>query len=298
MTFDPWRWQPHPEVWLLIAGIVGLALYAVRVIGPKVVRDGSPIVTRRQKAWFVTAILLLWVSADWPVHDTAEEGLLVVHMVQHLLMSMIVAPLFLLATPPWLARLIVSGPLAGRGLRALFKPLVAGLVFNAVFVATHWPALVNLSIDVALVHYLVHTALFMSALMMWLPVCGPLPELRLSLPGQMLYLFLQSIVPTVPSAWLIFAENPIYSSYEHAYQLWGVGPVTDQQAAGVLMKLGAGAFLWMVILSLFFKWAHRHEAADRAGVLVTERDVLTWDDVRDELDRLDRLGVPAPTEQS
>jgi hypothetical protein len=45
---NPWRFQPHPEVWLLVASIVGLAIYAVRVIGPKVVRDGSPIVSRRQ----------------------------------------------------------------------------------------------------------------------------------------------------------------------------------------------------------------------------------------------------------
>ena len=45
---NAWAFQPHPEVWLLIASIAGLGIYAARVIGPKVVRDGSPIVTRRQ----------------------------------------------------------------------------------------------------------------------------------------------------------------------------------------------------------------------------------------------------------
>lgn len=290
-TPDIWRWQPHPEVWALIAALVGLGVFAARVIGPKVVRDGSAVVTRRQKVWFALAVLLLWASADWPVHDIAERWLYSVHMFQHLLMTMIAAPLFLLATPTWLARLIVGdGWFAGSIIRRLCHPVVAGILFNAAFVFTHWPVAVNNSVANAAVHYSLHTLIFSTALLMWMPVCGPLPELRLSLPAQMIYLFAQSIVPTVPSAWLIFAEKPIYSAYVRGYEIWGMDAVADQQTAGVLMKLGAGTFLWIVIAVLFGKWARRHMEAERAGVLVSERDVLTWDDVESELRRLDRSG--------
>jgi putative membrane protein len=124
----PWRFSPHPEVWVLIAAVVGLGLYAARVIGPKVVRDGSPVVTRRQRRWFVLGVAVLWIASDWPLHDIGEQHLYAAHMVQHLLMTFVVPPLFLLATPTWLARLIVGdGWFAGSIVRRLCKPVVAGL---------------------------------------------------------------------------------------------------------------------------------------------------------------------------
>ena len=36
----------------------------------------------------------------------------------------------------------------------------------------------------------------MTALLMWMPVCGPIPEFHIGTPGKMIYLFLQSVVPT------------------------------------------------------------------------------------------------------
>lgn len=273
----------------MVVCIVGLAVYAVRVIGPKVVRDGSPIVTGRQKLWFVLAVLTLWAAADWPVHDIGEEYLYSVHMFQHLVFTMAAAPLFLLATPVWLARLIVGdGWFAGNIVRRLCRPVVAAVIFNAAFLLLHYPPLVNASVRIAPVHFGLHLLVLSTALLMWMPVCGPLPEVRLSLPGQMLYLFCQSIVPTVPSGWLIFAEKPVYSAYDTASRLWGISAVDDQQLAGVLMKLGGGMFLWSVIFVLFFRWSARHQEAERRGVLVTEHDVLTWEQAKAELDELER----------
>lgn len=290
---DVWRWYPHPEVWALVACIVGLGVYAVRVIGPKAVRDGSEVVRGRQKLFFALGVVLLWVSADWPLHDIGEKYLYSAHMTQHLLMTMVVAPLFLLATPTWLARLVVGdGWFGGRAVRWLCMPVVAGLLYNAFFVFTHWQPVVNNSVQYATLHYSLHLGLFATALLMWMPVCGPLPELRLSLPGQMVYLFCQSIVPTVPSAWLIFADKPIYDVYVHPFTVWGMSTVDDQQTAGVLMKLGAGMYLWAVIAVLFGRWAKRNMEAERGGVKVTERDLLTWDEVAAELEK----AGPAPAE--
>jgi putative membrane protein len=281
---------------LLVASVVALAVYAVRVIGPKVIRDGSPIVSRRQKGWFALAVVTMWAAADWPVHDIGERYLYSVHMFQHLVLTMAVAPLFLLATPTWLARLIVGdGWFAGTVVRRLCRPVVAGLLFNAAFVLVHYPPTVNTSATNGALHFGLHLLIVSTALLMWMPVCGPLPEARLSLPGQMLYLFCQSIVPTIPSAWLIFAEHPVYRVYDTAYRMGGIDAVSDQQAAGVFMKLGGGFFLWAVIFVIFFKWSARHQEAERVGVLVSERDVLTWDEVQAELAELERRG-PAPSE--
>lgn len=273
--------QPHPEVWVLVVGLVALGAYAARVVGPKAVRDGSPVVTRRQVGWFVAGLVVLWAASDWPVHDIAEERLYSVHMVQHLLLSYVAAPLFLLATPTWLVRLLVGN---SRVLRFLARPVVAGVLYNAVIVFTHWQNVVNGSVDNAVAHYGLHTLLFASSLLMWLPVCGPVPELRLSLPVQMIYLFMMSIVPTVPAAWLTFAEGAVYSAYDIPERLWGLSVTDDQQIAGLVMKLVAGMYLWGLIVVLFFRWAARNEKAQRAGRTLSERQILTWDEVKDELE--------------
>jgi putative membrane protein len=273
-------YQAHPEVWLLVAALVALGWYAVHVVGPKAVRDGSPIVTRRQIGWFVAGVAVLWLASDWPIHDVAEERLYSVHMVQHLLLSYVAAPLFLLATPTWLARLWVG---EGRWLGKLCHPVVAGALYNAVIVFSHWQTTVNSSVESPALHYGMHVLLFSASLLMWMPVCGPVPELRLSLPGQMIYLFAMSIVPTVPAAWLTMADGVVYSAYDIPERLWGISATNDQQYAGVIMKLGAGLYLWALITILFFRWAARSMAADKAGRTVTEREILTWSEVEEEL---------------
>lgn len=253
----------HLEVWLLIAAVVGLGVYAVRSIGPMAVVDGSPIVTRLQKGCFAAGVALLWLSADWPMHDIAEEHLYFVHMLQHLIISFVVPPLLLLAMPAWLARLLISDAgLAQRVLGVLARPLVAGVIFNALQVLAHWGAVVELSVKSGGFHFGLHLAVFISALLMWFPVLGPLPEMQMSEPGKMIYLFLMSIVPTVPAGWLTFAEGVVYPSYDTGTPLWGIGPVDDQQAAGAVMKILGGFYLWAIIAIRFFRYAADQHSAD------------------------------------
>ena len=79
-----------------------------------------------------------------------------------------------------------------------------------------------------------------TSLLMWMPVCGPIPEFRIGVVGSMIYLFLQSVVPTIPAAWLTFAEDVVYKSYDTPLRLWGISAVEDQQLAGAAMKTGGG----------------------------------------------------------
>ena len=273
-------YQLHPEVWVLVGALIGLGYYAVRVVGPKAVRDGSPIVTRRQVGWWITGLVVLFVASQWPVHDIAEERLYSVHMGQHVLLSYVAPPLFLLATPTWLARLLVG---EGRWLGRLCHPVAAAVCFNAVVIFTHWQATVNTSADNGPFHYMVHLLVVFTSLLVWMPICGPVPELRLSLPAQMIFLFMMSIIPTVPAGWLVFAEGVVYSAYDIPERLWGLSATEDQQIAGLIMKLIAGFYLWGLIVVLFFKWSKRHMESSKVGRTLSERQILTWDDVKDEL---------------
>ncbi|MCU0267826.1 MAG: cytochrome c oxidase assembly protein [Acidimicrobiales bacterium] len=270
---DPLRWQAHPEVWLLVACVVGLGLYATRVIGPKVVEPGEPVATFRQKAFFTAGVLVLWLGSDWPMHDLAEQYLYSMHMVQHFLLTYVMPPLFLLAIPTWLARLVVP---PGSGLypwlRRLAHPVVAAIVFNALTIATHWTVVVNTSVEVGPFHYVVHTVIVASAFLVWTPVCGPWPELRISVPAQMVYLFLLSVIPTVPGAWLTLAERAVYSVYDTSERIWGVTVTEDQQYAGLFMKVGGGMYLWGIIVVLFFRWALGQERTTSPARIVRLED--------------------------
>jgi putative membrane protein len=296
---DFWRWVPHPEVWLLVAGLVGLYVYAARVIGPKVVPAGTPAVTRAQWRWFAFGIVLLWLAADWPVHDIGEQYLYLVHMAQHTVLTLVMPPVLLMATPEWLARLVLGKGRADRWVHQLARPIPAALLFNSLALLVHWQVIVNNASANGLFHYGVHAAIVTTAFLLWVPVCGPLPELRISVPAQMLYLFITSIVPTVPGAWLVFAEGAVYSVYDIPDRMFGISVTTDQQVAGAIMKLGAGTYLWVIIAGIFFRWSARNEEADRAEARANrlaraaaaspappaEVEVLTWDQVQEEFDK-------------
>jgi len=273
-------WHPHVDTWLLVITLA--AAYAVTVVrvGPRHAAPGRPLVTKLQAVCFSLGVAAVWVASDWPVHDIAEELNYSMHMVQHLVLSMVAAPLLLLGTPAWMLRAILRPPSRLFGtVRFLSRFLPALIVFNVVLVLTHWPAIVDASLENHLVHFFVHALIFVTALIIWMPVLSPLPEIpRLAPPPRMIFLFLQSIVPTIPASFLTFGSSPLYRFYEGVPHLWGLSTLDDQRVAGLIMKIGAGLLLWMIIAVIFFRWAgeeDRHIAARRQ-----------WQDLDRELTRM------------
>jgi putative membrane protein len=252
-ALQPWAFQPHPEVWMLVVGVAVAYMYAVRVLGPAVLRKGLAPTTRRQRLCFVVGWLLLWGMSDWPIHDIAEKYLYSVHMIQHFGLSYFMPPLMLIAIPEWMARSIIGSGKIHRVFGFMTAPVFAGVAFNLSQIVTHIPTVVNASSGNALVHYSLHFVLVMTSVLMWMPLCGPLPEFRRKPGGQMLYLFLMSVVPTVPAAWLTFADKAVYKVYDRPFRLFGISVEHDQQIAGLIMKVFGSVFLWVLITVLFFK---------------------------------------------
>ena len=253
MFVDPWRYQLHLEVWILIVFLVSSYIYVVRVLGPRAVTAGEPIVTRRQLVCFISGILIMFLSTDWPMHDIAEEYLYSVHMFQHMSLTYFMPPLIVLATPEWFVRVLVGNGRAYRALRFLTFPVRAGLLFNLGIVISHIPGVVNASVSNGPLHYFVHVLLVLTSILMWMPVCGPLKEFQMAPMPKMIYLFLNSVVATIPAGWLTFAEGVVYKHYNIPTRVWGVSVSNDQQIAGAIMKLGGSIFLWTIIVAMFFK---------------------------------------------
>jgi len=250
---DPWRFQANPEVYVLVAFLIGAYVYMIKVIGPGAVRPGEPVVRTRQVVSFVLAMILLFVASTWPVHQLGEEYLYSMHMVQHMILSYFMPPLVLLATPEWLLRTLIGNGRMYRVVQRLTNPIVATLIFNTVVVVTHIPVVVNHSVGSAPLHYSLHLVLVVSALIMWMPVCGPFPELQISSGGKMIYLFVQSIIPVVPAGWLTFADGAVYKVYDEPVRVWGMSVTEDQQLAGAIMKIGGSLYLWAIIIFMWFK---------------------------------------------
>lgn len=253
-------WQPHPDVWLLIALLAAGYATALTRLGPSRVPPGRAVATRLQIVCFSGGSAALLVASDWPIHDLGERYLYSVHMVQHLTYTLVAAPLLLMGTPAWLARVVLSPPGVLRVVRRLARFLPATIVYNAAIAFIHVPAVVDLSLHSGVFHFGVHTMVVLAALIVWLPILSPLPEVpRFAPPLAMLFLFMQSMLPTVPSSFLTFGDHPLYRFYEQVPRLWGVSALDDMRVAGLIMKIAGGLVLWTVIAIVFFRWYSEEE---------------------------------------
>jgi putative membrane protein len=259
-----------------VALLVGGYVLALLVWGRRLA-TGTRRATTSHVVCFALGVGVLWLAVDWPVHALAEH-LLSVHMVQHLVLSLVAAPLLLLGIPGWVLRRLLVHPRAVFAVaRVATRPLPALLVFNTWVVVYHLPVVLDARVRSEPVHLAAHVVWVGAALLMWWPVLSPLPELpHLSYLLRLGYLFAQSVVPTVPASFLTFSGSALYASYTEAAPLWGLSAVADQQAAGLLMKVGGGLLIWAVILVLFFRWFTEEETGGP--------DLLYWRDVRGEID--------------
>lgn len=261
-------WSAHPDVWLLVAVLAVGYWMVIERVGPQYVAPGARVVTKAQVTAWSLGVFAVWLSSDWPVHDIAERSMYSVHMVQHLLITLIAVPLLMLGTPAWMARWVLNpGSRRFRFVRYWARFLPAVIVFNVMLVLSHVPAIVNTSAENGLLHFTIHSALFLTAFIVWMPVLSPLPEIpRLTWLLRMVYLFLQSIVPTVPASFLTLGDKPLYKHYVGLPHLWGMSTLEDMQVAGLIMKIGAGLFTWALIAVIFFRWAADEERRQRPQV--------------------------------
>jgi putative membrane protein len=255
---SPYTWQWEPSV---LAGLALLAGAYLACVGPLRSRfGGSAPVPRARIQTFLAGVLLLFIALVSPLDTLSDSYLLSAHMVQHLLMTLIVPPLLLLGTPGWLLRPLLRVRFATPVGRALTSAVVAFLLFNAIFAVWHVPALYELTLENEALHILEHVMFLATAMLTWWPVFGPLDELpRASEPAQILYLFFQSLPPTVLGALITFAGEPLYPAYTAAPRLWGLSVATDQQLGGLIMWIPGALVFFVVLTVIFFRWLNREE---------------------------------------
>ena len=256
-----WDWVPYPGIWL--ATIVPLAIYgrAISLHGEQ--RD------RRKLYQFVGGMVVFWLASDWPLGPLGAGYLASAHMLQFLLYTLVAAPLVMLGTPEWMGRKLVSKLRIYRITTRLGRsPVVAGVIYNVLLIATHAPGSVEALRTNQLGSFLMDFVWMGTGIILWLPILNPMPEGRVESPmAKMIYLFVTaSIVSVIPASFLTFTTTPIYAIYELAPRIGSLTAREDQQLAGIIMKLATIPVIWTTIAVMWFRWANTERTADVATV--------------------------------
>ncbi len=277
-----WTFEPGVIAGLLLLS-VGYALAATRFralvvraggAAPRWLPPGALTAERsaglapRQVVCFYAGILVVALALLSPLHALGERALLSAHMVQHLALTQVAAPLLLLGVPGWMLRRVLLRPPLRDPARALLAPVSAFVVFNLVFLGWHAPALYDFALHFAPLHALEHALFLGLALVAWWPVLGPLPELpRLPHGAQVLYLFFMSLPPTVLGAIISLAEQPLYPTYWAAARAGFLGfptlsPLEDQQLGGLIMWIPGALGYFLALSIVFFLWLERRSPTE------------------------------------
>jgi putative membrane protein len=251
----------HADV-ILGAGILAAAYALAWVRGPRV----GPT----RPAAFLAGLGALLAALNGPLHDWSDRYLFSAHMVQHLVLTLVVAPLLLAGTPGWmLDRLLAPllGSPLGRSAVRLTRPVPALALYAAALIAWHLPGPYNLALEIHGWHIVEHLLLLATAVLAWWPVASAstlAPPLHYG--AQILYLFAFGIPMTAVAAMITGAEQVRYPFYGEAPSLFGLTPLADQRLGGVIMWVPAGLIPLLAFTVVFFRWAAAEADEDPSPV--------------------------------
>ena len=263
-----WTWAPqyYPGIWLVMLVLLAGYIYAVRRVGTSKVGAGDAVLTRSQVTSFGAGWVLLWLVTDWPIGALGAGYLLTAHMIQYVTYSLVVAPLLLRGTPPWMRELVLSAPGMGP-LRALTeRPFLAFIAFNLVLAGSHIPFVADTLKPIQFGQMFLDVIWLVVALAFWTAI-GSFDdgeEHTLAHGKRLLYIIGMTVLPTIPGAFFVFSEFPIYTTYEFATRAFGDFSAGDDQViAGLVMWVGMMPFLMVRLALAFFVWSQAESR--RAG---------------------------------
>lgn len=262
-----WTFEPLPTLGLVVAAV--LWWRAVRSVDRA--HPANPVPRRRSAAFAggLAAIALALLSGI----DRYDTTLFWVHMVQHLLLMFVAAPLIAYAAPitlllrvatPETRRRWILPVLHSRPLRVLAFPVVAWVVFAGVMWASHFSPLFDAALEDPLIHDLEHALFLGAALLFWWPAVAQDPApWRMPHPVRAMYVFLQMPQNTFLAVVLLGASAPLYQHYVTLVRAWGPTPLEDQRLAAGLMWIGGDVIFLLAILAIVAGW-FRADARDAA----------------------------------
>jgi putative membrane protein len=199
------------------------------------------------------------------------------HMVQHLVLILVAAPLLVVGTP--VTAFLWTLPLSARqrtvrhwkhnrAARAVGKLLgsaIAMLLLHALSIwVWHLPALYDAAVGNPWLHSLEHITFLATSVLFWrivLPVAGR----RALSPGLgVLLVFVAAMQSSALGVLMLISRDAWYSAHTPHVAAWGMTPLEDQQLAGAIMWVPAGTAYAVFALYLLGRWLVRLEQTEPA----------------------------------
>jgi putative membrane protein len=262
-TAAAFPWLPGEVHLDVVVGVVLLAgAYTWATIA-----SGRPAPLAAPMAFFGGCAALL-AALNGPLHDLSDYYLFSAHMVQHLVLTLVVPPLWLAGTPGWMVDALLARVARWRSIHAalhgLTRPLPAFAAFGIAVVAWHLPGPYNAALETHAWHVVEHLVLLVASVLGWWPILSRSERLpALPYAGQLLYLFVFGMPMTVVAAMVTGAEHVLYPYYAAAPRVVDLTPLADQRLGGVIMWVPAGIIPVVAFTVVFFRWAAA-EAEDAA----------------------------------
>jgi len=257
-------WQIHPSVALGLA--VSGGAYAAGIARLWRAAGKGRVVARWRAACFAAGIVVLAVALASPL-DSLGESVFWAHMVQHLLLSLVAAPLLALGAPLvpllWLLDAPRRRRLGGWWHRAAGAPALAGLLTiplvawvlqAAALWAWHLPAAYLAALGNEGIHTLEHLSFLSTGFLFWWVVLQPAGRRCMGYGMSVLYLVTAGMQSGLLGALLTFAGRPFYGAQSAGAGAWGLSPLEDQQLAGLIMWLPGGLVYVAAAGALFVRW--------------------------------------------
>ncbi len=228
-------------------------------------------IRRHHYTSFFGALLALIVAFVSPL-DALSEVLFSAHMVQHMILLLIAAPLLVLSEFPlafvWaLPRYSAQGfgsrwnqsPVLSRIWQALRSPILAWVLFTVAFWIWHASSLYEAALQSEVIHSLEHITFLTTAMLFWWVLLKPSRQKHRHYGIAIPYLFTTILQSGILGALMTFSSQPWYPYYSSLVAPWGLTPLQDQQLAGLIMWIPGGAVFTLLTIGYFAAWLHALE---------------------------------------
>ncbi len=224
------QWTAEPAV--LVPIVLSTLWYLIGYARLRQLRTFVPLYGPRQLLCYLGGEATLTLALLSPLDDLADQ-LFSAHMLQHMLLLMVAAPLLVWGRPA-MAFLWAFGPagrkrLGGswhalgltRGINGLMHPLIVWVLFCGVFIVWHFPGPYQWALHDETVHTFEHISYVVTALMFWTVVIEPSGRRRLDYGATLLFILTAAVLSSLPGAVITLAATPLYPDYAAGTARWG-----------------------------------------------------------------------------
>jgi putative membrane protein len=255
------HWHTEPLLLITLLGVGWLYALAIGPLRHRMAENAHfPL---RQCILFYAGLTVTYLAVGSPLDQIGEQFLFSAHMVQHMMLIYCATTLFIFGTPAWLIDWLLKPEPLQKIVSVLTHPACGGLLFTFVYTVWHVPVLYELALHDKRIHILEHWTMFsLGLIMLWPYLTNSTRVPRRSYGVCMLAIFLLMVGQLPVFAFLTFAGEAIYPTYEWAPRIIDLDPLNDQILGGIIMKVVNMGFSLTILGVSFYHWAKSEEADD------------------------------------